>query len=72
MTLRQDAFYLMLDELNQFVLSIVARAFPGVRAAHLEDQNEEENLRKNYKTFKDMRKDWGNVLILPTWQWEVD
>ena len=38
----------------------VARAFPGGRAAHLEDQNEEENeerLRKNKRTYRKMRKD---------------
>ena len=38
----------------------VARAFPGGRAAHPEDQNEEENeekLRKNEKSYRKMRKD---------------
>ena len=52
----------------------VARAFPGGRAAHPEDQNEEENkenLRKNERTYRKMRKDWGNVPILPTQEWEA-
>ena len=52
----------------------VARAFTGGRAAHPEDQNEEENeenLRKNESKYLKMRKDWGNVLILPTWEWEA-
>ena len=38
----------------------VARAFPGGRAAHPEDQNEEENeekLRKNERSYRKMRKD---------------
>ena len=46
----------------------VARAFQGGRAAHPEDQNEEENektLRKNERNYRKMRKNWGNVLILP-------
>ena len=52
----------------------VARAFPGGRTAHREDQIEEENeeiLRKNEKTYRRMRKDWGNVIILPTREWEA-
>ena len=56
----------------------VARAFPGGQAAHPEDQNEEENeekLRKNGRTYRKMRKDWGNVpgnvCILPTREWEA-
>ena len=55
-------------------LSGVARAFPGGRAIHLENQNEEENeerLRKSKRTYRKMRKDWGNVLILPTQEWEA-
>ena len=47
----------------------VARAFPGGRAAHPEDQNEEENkenLRKNERTYRKMRNNLGNVPILPT------
>ena len=41
-------------------LSGVARAFPDGQAAHPEDQNEEENeenLRKNGRTYRKMRKD---------------
>ena len=46
------------------VSSGVARAFPGGRVAHLDDQNEEENeenLRKNERKYRKMRKDWGNT-----------
>ena len=46
--------------MNIKINSAVARAFPGVRVAHPEDQNEEdneENLRKNEKTYRKMRKD---------------
>ena len=42
------------------ICSGVARAFPGERAAHPEDQNEEENeekLRKNERSYRKMRKD---------------
>ena len=52
----------------------VARAFPGGRAAHPEDQNEEENeekLRKNDRSYRKMRKDWGNHPILPAREWEA-
>ena len=52
----------------------VARAFPGGWAVRPEDQNVEENeekLRKNKRTYRKMKKDWGNVLILPTWEWEA-
>ena len=52
-----------------FTISGVARAFPGGRVAHPEDQNEEENeenLRKNERNYGKMRKYWGNILILPT------
>ena len=55
-------------------VSGVARAFPGGRSAHPEDQNEEENeerLRKNERSYKKMRKDWGNHPILPTQEWEA-
>ena len=41
-------------------ISGVATAFPGGLAAHLEDQNEEENeenLRKNEGRYRKMRKD---------------
>ena len=41
---------------------------------HPEDQNEEEteeNLRKNKPKYRKMRKDWGNILILPTREWEA-
>ena len=57
-----------------FVASGVARAFPGERAAHLEDQNEEENeenLRKYEINYRNMGKDWGNGPILPTREWEA-
>ena len=30
------------------------------------DQNKEENLRKNERKYRKMRKDWGNIRILPT------
>ena len=52
----------------------VARAFPGGRAAHPKDQNEEENeenLRKNERNYRKMRKGWVNILILPTQEWEA-
>ena len=52
----------------------VARAFQGGRVAHPEDQNEEENeenLRKNERNSGKMRKYWGNILILPTREWEA-
>ena len=52
----------------------VARAFPGGRAAHPEDQNEEENeekLRKNERSYRKMRKDWGNHPIFPAREWEA-
>ena len=52
----------------------VASAFPGGQAAHPEDQNEEENeenLRKNGRTYRKKRKDLGNVCILPTREWEA-
>ena len=42
------------------ICSGVVRAFQGGRAAHPEDQNEEENeenLRKNETTYRKMRKD---------------
>ena len=42
---------------------------PGGPAAHLEDQNEGEKWRKfeekKKRNYGKMRKDWGNVLILP-------
>ena len=50
----------------------VARTLLSGRAAHPEDQNEEENeenLRKNERNYRKMKKDWGNVLILPTQEW---
>ena len=37
--------------------------------AHPEDQNEEENqenLKKNERTYKKIKKDWWNVPIFPT------
>ena len=46
----------------------------GRRPAHPENQNEEENeenLRKNRENLRKMKKDWGNVLILPTQEWEA-
>ena len=52
----------------------VARAFPGGQTAHPEDQNEEENHKKfeeNVRNYRKMRKDWGNILILPTREWEA-
>ena len=54
---------------NGTLVSGVARAFPGGRAAHPEDQNEEEsneNLRKNEVNYRKMRKDWGMFLSCPT------
>ena len=50
-----------------YVCSGVARPFPGGRLAHPEVQNEEENEEKLRK----MMKNWGNVLILPTREWEA-
>ena len=41
----------------------------GGRAAHPEDQKEEEmflKMRKNRRNYRKMRKDLANVLILPT------
>ena len=52
----------------------LARTFPGGRAAHPEIQNEEENeerLRKNKRTYKKLKKNWENVLVLPTREWEA-
>ena len=52
----------------------VARAFPGGRVAHPEGQNEEENeekLRKNERKHRKIRKNSGNVLILPNREWEA-
>ena len=52
----------------------VAMAFPGGRLARPEDQNEEEKeerLTKNKRKYRKMRKDWGNVLILRTREWEA-
>ena len=57
--------------LSRGISSGVARAFPGGRVAHPEDQNEEENLRKNEGNYGKMRKYWGNILILPTREWEA-
>ena len=56
-TIRDGYYYLQQDHA---IISGVARAFPGGRAAHPEDQNEEENeenLRKNGRTYRKMRKD---------------
>ena len=52
----------------------IARAFPGGRLAHPDNRNEEENkenLKKNEKNCQKMRKDWGNVLILPNREWKA-
>ena len=41
---------------------------------HPEDQNEEENeekLKENERNYREMRKDWGNYLILSTQEWEA-
>ena len=57
------------------VYSGVARAFPGGRPAHPEPQIEEENgenLRKDERKSRRMRKNWGNVAFLPTRGWESD
>ena len=51
----------------------IARAFPGGRPAHPEPQIEEENeerLRKDERKFRRVRKNWGNVALLPTRGWE--
>ena len=49
----------------------VARAFPGGWLALLEGQNDEEKIGKNERKHRKMRKNWGNVLILPTREWEA-
>ena len=51
-----------------------SQGIPGWVSGTPEDQNEEaneENLMKNETTYRKMRKDWGNVLILPTQEWEA-
>ena len=59
-----------LDSSNSLVKgSGVARAFQGGRAAHPEPQIEEENeeeLRKDERKSRRMRKNQGNVAFLPT------
>ena len=55
---------------SEFILdSGVARAFPGGRAAHPEDQNEEENegnLRKNERNYRKMSKNEEMLLSCPS------
>ena len=51
----------------------VARAFPGGRAAHPEDLRKKvkKEWGKNKRTYRKIRKNWGNVLIMPTREWEA-
>ena len=54
---------------NGSVVSSVARAFPGGRVAHLEDQNEEKNENMLRKNESNWLKFWGKMRkeeILPT------
>ena len=51
------------------VVSGVARAFPGGRLAHPEDQNEEENkksLRKNKQNWSKFEEKMRKTELLPT------
>ena len=54
---------------NLLAGSGVARAFPGGRLAHLENQNEEENkwsLRKNKENWSKFEEKVRKVELLPT------
>ena len=46
-------------------VSDIASATPGGQAAHVEDQIEEEKLRKNERKWRRMRKQQGNILFCP-------
>ena len=52
-------------DVQQKIHQPVFRAFPGGRAAHLKEQIQGENVQKLQK-IQEMRKDWRNILILPT------
>ena len=47
--------------LNSKITSVVARAFPGGRAAHPKDQIEEENEEKLKEKWEKIRKEWGKM-----------
>ena len=54
----------------------VARAFQGGRLANHPPERPKwgqnlEYLRGNERNYRNMRKEWGNVLILPTREWEA-
>ena len=58
------------------LLSGVARAFPGERTAHPEDQiksrREWKKMRENERNCRKIGKSWGNALIVATREWEAD
>ena len=53
---------------------VACRAFPGGRPAHPEphiEEENEENLRKDERKSRRMRKNLGNVAFLPTRGWDT-
>ena len=48
----------------------VVRTFPGGPVAHLENQNEGRGIQGKFRKYMKMRKNLGNIVILPTWDYE--
>ena len=49
----------------------VARGFPGGRTGRPKWGKWWRKFEENERTYRKMRKDWGNVLISPTCEWEA-